>query len=107
SLRLNPSTMRCDSAGIFNSGCKAAKIRMWDLTLPSCDDSVSTDDKVKRKAATLTAINPRVITGQRRADMFSCLIGINIVLTPCYREIRHTSRQSSFPNTPNLDDARS
>ena len=41
-------------------------------------------DMVKRKTTTLMAINASVTTGQRRASMFSCLMGINIALRPCH-----------------------
>ncbi len=33
---------------------------------------------VKRNTSTLMAISASVTTGQRRASMFSCLMGINI-----------------------------
>src|ERR1035438_8313020 len=61
---------------------------------------------VKRKTATLMAINARVTTGQRRAVIFSCLIGTNIGLRPPQKS-RHTSRQCSFARAPFPDDARS
>ncbi len=59
---------------------------MCDFIWPSCRSSCLIDDVVNRKTSTLIAINVSVTTGQRRAAMFSCLMGINIALRPCYRE---------------------
>jgi hypothetical protein len=78
---------------------------MCDFTSPSCGDSSSIADIVKRKTSTLTAINARVTTGQRRASMFSCLMGINIDYASASPENPTHSRQFNFGDMRFKDDA--
>src|ERR1700722_20724767 len=69
---------------------------MCNFTCPSSGaSSLSIEPMGKRKTTTLIAINAMVTTGQRRAVIFSCLMGSNI-FPSLARQPRAYSRQCSF-----------
>src|SRR5258708_4993330 len=56
----------------------AASSRMWAFNSPACGACSSMAWKVHRKTTTLMTISDSVMIGHRRADIFSCPIGISI-----------------------------
>src|SRR5690348_2088926 len=69
---------------------------MWLFTSPSCGASSSMAVMVKRNTTMLITIKARVITGHRRAVIFSCLMGINIAICPDPSKSCNTPRQFNF-----------
>ena len=77
--------MRSTCSGICSSGCMAASMITCARTSPSCLASSLRAESVITKMTMFITIKARVMTGQRRAVMFSCLIGMSISSLFCYR----------------------
>lgn len=71
--------------GMLSLGYMPAR-RMWTFTVRSCGACCPMLSCVARNAVTLMAISAKVTIGQRRADMFSCRIGMSIPL-PCLHNL--------------------
>src|SRR5215475_1771537 len=74
--------MSAEEAGTFSSGCAAANRIKCSFNCPSCFCSSCRVQCVPRNASTLIAMSANVTTGQRRADIFSCLMGMSISPSP-------------------------